>query len=78
MASGSIRAPKVGIEKMRKGDESVRSLHAPEQYTGRKVDAVIAAEVVGSNGIALRLRRPGWGCRRSIPLAWALLSPRCK
>jgi DUF917 family protein len=52
LALGNIGAPTVGIEKMEEGDEGVRSLHALEQFTGRKVDAVIADEIGGSNGLA--------------------------
>ncbi len=52
LALGNTGAPTVGIEKMEEGDEGVRSLHALEQYTGRKVDAVIADEIGGSNSLA--------------------------
>ncbi len=51
-ALGGIGAPTVGIEKMEEGDEGVRVLRAIEKFTGRKVDAVIADEIGGSNGIA--------------------------
>jgi uncharacterized protein len=52
LALGGIGAPTVGIEKMEEGDEGVRVLRAIEQFTGRKVDAVIADEIGGANGIA--------------------------
>lgn len=49
---GNIGAPTVGIEKMEEGDEGMRALQAIEQYTGRRIDAVIADEIGGSNGLA--------------------------
>lgn len=52
LALGNIGAPTVSIEKMEEGDEGVRVLRAIEKHTGRKVDAVIADEIGGSNGLA--------------------------
>lgn len=52
LALGNIGAPTVSIEKMEEGDEGIRCLRAIEQHTGRKVDAVIADEIGGSNGLA--------------------------
>ena len=52
LALGNIGAPTVSVEKMEQGDEGLRCLRAIEQYTGRKVDAVIADEIGGSNGLA--------------------------
>jgi uncharacterized protein len=49
---GNIGAPTVSIEKIEEGDEGVRCLRAIEQHTGRRVDAVIADEIGGSNGLA--------------------------
>lgn len=52
LSLGGIGAPTVGIEKMQEGDEGVRVLRAIEKATGRRIDAVIADEIGGSNGIA--------------------------
>ncbi len=52
LALGNIGAPTVSIEKMEEGDEGIRVLRAIEKHTGRKVDAVIADEIGGSNGLA--------------------------
>ncbi len=52
LALGGIGAPTVGIEKMEEGDEGVRVLRAIEKFAGRPVDAVIADEIGGSNGLA--------------------------
>lgn len=48
---GGIGAPVVGIEKIERGDECANAIRALERYTKRKVDAVIAAEIGGSNAI---------------------------
>jgi uncharacterized protein len=48
---GGIGAPVVGIEKIEHGDECTRALRAVERITGRKVDAVIAAEIGGANAL---------------------------
>ncbi|HKI57845.1 MAG TPA: DUF917 domain-containing protein [Trueperaceae bacterium] len=48
---GGIGAPVVGIEKIEKGDECLEALRGLEDYLGRKVDAVVAAEIGGSNSI---------------------------
>ncbi len=48
---GGIGAPVVGIEKIEKGDECLQALRALEDYLGRPADAVIAAEIGGSNSI---------------------------
>jgi DUF917 family protein len=52
LALGNIGAPTVSVEKMEEGDEGVRCLRAIEQHIGRKIDAVIADEIGGSNGLA--------------------------
>ncbi len=52
LALGNIGAPTVSVEKMEEGDEGIRCLRAIEKQTGRKVDAVIADEIGGSNGLA--------------------------
>ena len=51
-ALGGIGAPTVGIEKIEEGDEGVRALKAMEAQLGRKIDAVIADEIGGGNGLA--------------------------
>lgn len=51
LALGGIGAPTVSVEKMWEGEEGVRLVQAIEQHTGRKVQAVIADEVGGANGI---------------------------
>jgi hypothetical protein len=48
---GGIGAPVVGIEKIEKGDECLQALRALEEYVGRPADAMIAAEIGGSNSI---------------------------
>lgn len=52
LSLGGIGAPTVGIEKMAEGGEGVRALRSIEQATGRRIDAVIADEIGGANGIA--------------------------
>ncbi|MDQ0322028.1 DUF917 family protein [Pararhizobium capsulatum DSM 1112] len=52
LALGGIGAPTVGIEKIEEGDEGVRVLHAMERLIGRRIDAVMADEIGGGNGIA--------------------------
>lgn len=52
LALGGIGAPTVGIEKMEEGNEGERLLRAMEAYTRRRVDAVIADEIGGGNGLA--------------------------
>lgn len=48
---GGIGAPVVGIEKIEKGDECLLALRALEAYVGRPADAMVAAEIGGSNSI---------------------------
>lgn len=51
MSIGGIGAPIVSIEKLEEGNEGLRAVRALEQYTGRKVDALIAAEIGGGNAL---------------------------
>ena len=44
-------APTVGVEKLPQGDEPRWALEALESYVGRSIDAVICAEIGGSNSI---------------------------
>lgn len=48
---GGIGAPVVSIEKIDQGQECLRALRALEEYYGRKADALIAAEIGGSNAL---------------------------
>ncbi|ARW16553.1 DUF917 domain-containing protein [Komagataeibacter europaeus] len=50
-ALGSIGAPVVGVEKIKRGDECLHALRALERTTGRRADALISEEIGGSNGI---------------------------
>lgn len=52
LAMGGIGAPTVSIEKMQEGHEGARLIAAIEHHTGRKVTALIADEIGGSNGIS--------------------------
>ncbi|HUY49868.1 MAG TPA: DUF917 domain-containing protein [Streptosporangiaceae bacterium] len=57
MPCGGIGAPTVSIEKIENGDEGSRLREHLEFVTGRKVAALMAAEIGGSNGV--------------LPIAWA-------
>ncbi len=48
---GNIGAPAVSMEKICEGNEIVRAVRAIEEEIGRKVDAIIAVEIGGANGI---------------------------
>jgi uncharacterized protein len=48
---GGIGAPVVGIEKLEEGHEGLRALRALEGFCGRKVDALISAEIGGGNAM---------------------------
>jgi hypothetical protein len=48
---GGIGAPAVTIEKLPEGNEGTRVLTCLEQFTGRKVDALISAEIGGGNAL---------------------------
>lgn len=47
----AIGAPVIGIEKLKQGEEGLRALRAIEEFYGRKADAVISAEIGGSNAM---------------------------
>jgi DUF917 family protein len=51
MSIGGIGAPIVSIEKLEEGNEGLRAIRALEEFTGRKVDALIAAEIGGGNAL---------------------------
>lgn len=48
---GGMGAPTVGIEKLPQGDEPRWVIEALETYIGKKIDAIICAEIGGSNSI---------------------------
>lgn len=48
---GGIGAPVVGVEKIEEGEECLRALRAVEQEVGKKVDALISAEIGGANSM---------------------------
>jgi DUF917 family protein len=45
-------APTIGIEKIRRGDESLVALRALEAHAGRKAEYLISGEIGGSNALA--------------------------
>lgn len=47
----TMGAPTVGIEKLPRGDEPKWAIEALEGYIGRPIDAIICAEIGGSNSI---------------------------
>ena len=49
---GWIGAPTVGIERIDEGREGIRLIEAIENITGKRIDALVADEIGGSNGIA--------------------------
>jgi uncharacterized protein len=57
MPCGGIGAPTVSIEKIENGDEGTRLRQHLEFVTGRRVAAVMSAEIGGANGL--------------LPIAWA-------
>lgn len=48
---GGIGAPVVSIEKFEHGDECTRAVRALERQSGRRVDALVAAEIGGANAL---------------------------
>ena len=48
---GSMGAPTISVEKVRRGDEPLVALRALEAHTGRKVGYLISGEIGGSNGL---------------------------
>jgi DUF917 family protein len=65
MPCGSIGAPTVSVEKIENGDEGGRLREHLELLTGRRVVALMAAEIGGSNG----LLPVAWAARMGLPLA---------
>src|SRR6516164_5454474 len=65
MPCGGIGAPTVSIEKIENGDEGNRLRDQLELLTGRRVAALMAAEIGGSNGIL----PVAWAARMGLPLA---------
>src|SRR5579875_506387 len=63
MPCGMIGAPTVHIEKIENGSEGAVLRAELERQTGRKVAALMPAEIGGSNGL--------------LPVSWAGRSPRC-
>ncbi len=64
MPCGGIGAPTVGIEKIERGDEVVRILPYVEELWGKKVVALLAAEIGGTNGMA----PAAWGAVAGLPV----------
>ncbi|HEY1320841.1 MAG TPA: DUF917 domain-containing protein [Streptosporangiaceae bacterium] len=64
MPCGGIGAPTVSIEKIENGDEGDRLREHLEYLTGRKVTALMAAEIGGANG----LLPIAWAARMGLPL----------
>ncbi|MBO0803648.1 MAG: DUF917 domain-containing protein [Nocardiopsaceae bacterium] len=64
MPCGGIGAPTVFIEKIGNGDEGERLREHLEYATGRKVVALMASEIGGSNG----LMPVAWAARMGLPL----------
>ena len=65
MPCGGIGAPTVGIEKIQNGDEGARLREHLEFLTGRRVAALMAAEIGGSNGLLPIC----WAARMGLPVA---------
>ena len=51
VSSGGIGAPTVSFEKLRRGDEELRALHALESHMGVRFAGVVPMEVGGGNSI---------------------------
>jgi len=65
MPCGGIGAPTVSIEKIENGDEGDRLRDHLEFLTGRRVSALMPAEIGGSNG----LLPVAWAARMRLPIA---------
>jgi DUF917 family protein len=65
MPCGGIGAPTVSIEKIENGDEGGRLREHLEFLTGRRVAALMAAEIGGSNGLLPIC----WAARMGLPVA---------
>src|SRR6266853_6753901 len=64
MPCGGIGAPTVSIEKIENGNEGARLRQHLEYMTGRRVAALMSAEIGGSNGL-LPL---SWAARMGLPI----------
>jgi DUF917 family protein len=64
MPCGMIGAPTVSIEKILNGDEGGRLREYLEYMTGRRVAALMAAEIGGSNGLV----PVSWAARMGLPV----------
>src|SRR6266851_3163476 len=64
MPCGAIGAPTVSIEKIENGDEGARLRQHLEYMTGRRVAALMSAEIGGSNG----LLPISWAARVGLPV----------
>ena len=65
MPCGGIGAPTVSVEKIENGDEGDRLREHLEFLTGRRVVALMAAEIGGSNGLLPIC----WAARMGLPVA---------
>jgi DUF917 family protein len=65
MPCGGVGAPTVGIEKIENGNEGERLRDELEALTGRRVAALMAGEIGGSNGLV----PVAWAARMGLPLA---------
>src|SRR5207247_1731879 len=65
MPCGGIGAPTVSVEKIENGDEGGRLREHLEFLTGRRVAALMAAEIGGSNGLLPIC----WAARMRLPVA---------
>jgi DUF917 family protein len=65
MPCGAIGAPTVSVEKIENGDEGGRLREHLEELTGRRVAALMAAEIGGANG----LLPITWAARIGLPVA---------
>src|SRR6266568_2890100 len=64
MPCGAIGAPTVSIEKIENGDEGARLRDHLEHMTGRRVAALMSAEIGGANG----LLPISWAARMGLPV----------
>lgn len=51
-STGGVGAPTVGVERLKEGEELLRSVRALEKYTGKQVTHMISAEIGGGNSIS--------------------------
>ena len=65
MPCGGIGAPTVSVEKIENGDEGGRLREHLEFLTGRRVSALMAAEIGGANGLLPIC----WAARMGLPVA---------